>query len=244
MTPAVGPAAHGSGPGSGPGADLARVALEAARAAARSAAEPGARTAARSVRSAGGGGARDPEPLGAVVRGVVTERAWGPGRGPDGVLAHWPEVAAELAGHVRAVGFSEAEGRLDLLPDAPAYALHLRLLGDELLRRFAAVPGGARVREIRVLEAAPPGAPDLPDPPALATQRDPADPTTRPPVEGADGAYEGAAPSAGYRRALAAHRVGRQAGLRARGADPADGTAGGTAGGAGSKGGAVRRDRS
>ncbi|MFJ7205789.1 DciA family protein [Streptomyces sp. NPDC098789] len=237
MTPAPG----GQGPGSG--ADLARVALEAARAAARSAAEPGARTAARRVRSAGGGGAREPEPLGAVVRGVVTERAWGPGRGPDGVLARWPGVAVELAGHVRAVGFSEAEGRLDLLPDSPAYVLHLRLLRDELLRRFAAERGGARVREIRVLEEAPPGSPDLPDPPALPTQRDPADPTTRPPVEGArevQGADGAAEPSAGYRRALAAHRVGRQAGLRARGADPADGAGDG----AGGTGGAVRPDRS
>ncbi|MFD7031420.1 DciA family protein [Streptomyces sp. NPDC059917] len=229
MTPAVGPAPQGPGPGSG--ADLARVALEAARAAARSAAEPGARTAARRVRSAGGG-AREPEPLGAVVRGVVTERAWGPGRGPDGVLARWPGVAAELAAHVRAVGFSEAEGRLDLLPDSPAYVLHLRLLGDELLRRFAALPGGERVREIRVLEAAPPGSPDLPDPPALPTQRDPADPSTRPPTD--------AEPSAGYRRALAAHRRGRRAGLRARGADPAAGPAAGTDG----TDDAVRRDRS
>ncbi|MFZ3475884.1 DciA family protein [Streptomyces sp. 4.24] len=230
MTPAVGPAARGSGPGSGSGsgADLARVALEAARAAARSAAEPGARTSARRVRS--GGSARDPEPLGAVVRGVVTERAWGPGRGPDGVLARWPGVAAELAGHVRAMGFSEAEGKLDLLPDAPAYALHLRLLGDELLRRFAAVPGGARVREIRVLEAAPPESPALPDPPALPTPREPADPSTPPPADEAD---EAAQPSAGYRRALAAHRVGRQAGLRARGTDPAGGA-----------GGTVRWDRS
>ncbi|MFE3553395.1 DciA family protein [Streptomyces sp. NPDC059193] len=243
MTPAPGSAAPAPGPGSG--ADLARVALEAARAAAQSAAEPVARTAARGARSTDGG-ARDPEPLGAVVRGVVTERAWGPGRGPDGVLARWPGVAAELARHVQAVGFSETEGRLDLLPDSPAYALHLRLLGDELLRRFAALPGGARVREIRVLEAAPPGSPDLPDPPALLPQRDPADPSTRPPTDaagdrdgvddrdGGDGAAE--QPSAGYRRALAAHRAGRQAGLRARGTDPTGGT--------GRRSGAVRRDRS
>ncbi|MFZ3492005.1 DciA family protein [Streptomyces sp. 5.8] len=188
--------------------DLAQVALEAARAAARAAGEPGARTAPRGRDPAAG---RDPEPLGAVVRSVVTERAWAPNWGPDDILARWPEIAAELARHVRAVGFAEAEGRLDLLPDAPAYAVHLRLLGDELLRRITTAPGGERVREIRVLEPAGPvprgSVPDSPVPDG--------------PVQGGRAPDGGGEPSAGYRRALAAHR----AGLRAR------------------SGGQVRRDR-
>ncbi|MEV6954663.1 DciA family protein [Streptomyces sp. NPDC051183] len=183
------------------GRDLARVVLQAARAAARAGRDP--ESAARGARAPGPAvpGGRDPHELGLVVAVVVAERAWDTALPSDGVLERWPAVVPELAGHVRAVAFVEAEGRLDLLPDSRAYAVQLGLTGDQLAVRLNRTLGGEVVRAIRVLSPSPEGVRMPPEgvraPPEPAGPPDPARPA-------------GPAPrSAGYLRALEAHRAAR-----------------------------------
>lgn len=176
------------------GRDLARVALQAARAAARTGRDP--ESAAQGVRAPGPAapGGRDPHELGLVVAAVVAERAWDTSLPEDGVLECWPAVVPELAGHVRAVAFVAAEGRLDLLPDSQAYAVQLSLTGAQLVGRLNRALGGEVVRAIRALSPGPEG---VRAPPAPADRPEPAPPA------------EPAPRSAGYLRALEAHRAAR-----------------------------------
>ncbi|MGW8953915.1 DciA family protein [Streptomyces sp. NPDC055709] len=174
------------------GADLARVVLrmarEAAREARRTGREPGTSAAARRCPAPASAG-RDPHELGTVVAAVMSARAWGITPSGGAVLDQWPAAAGELARRVRAVSFDDAEGRLDLLPDAPAYALQLRLSADHLIRQVNKAMGTDTVRALRVLA---PGAGTSPE----HTERDDRpEPPTAPRT------------SAGYRRALAAHRA-------------------------------------
>jgi predicted nucleic acid-binding Zn ribbon protein len=120
------------------GVDLARAALQAAKANARRRGEqPGAgkprRVVVRTGRSVRGDG-REPRGLAAVLQQLVTERAWEVPAAGGTVLQQWPDIAPGLAPHVRAVAFDAEHGRLDLLPDSPAYATELRVSTARLTR--------------------------------------------------------------------------------------------------------------
>ncbi|WNI20263.1 DUF721 domain-containing protein [Actinacidiphila sp. ITFR-21] len=181
------------------GVDLARVALQAAKATARKRGEqPGAGKprrvrVGRSVRGDG----REPVGLAAAFQQLVTERAWEVPAAGGTVLQQWPAIAPDLAPHVKAVAFDADTGRLDLLPDSPAYATQLRMSTARLVAMANQVAGREAVRSIRVL---PPGtrtsAPAAEVSPAAA-------PEPAGPVRTREDA------SAGYRQALTALQAGK-----------------------------------
>ncbi|MFE9221441.1 DciA family protein [Streptomyces lavendulae] len=132
---------------------------------------------------------RDPQELGAVVRSVLAERAGDTVRAADIVVDRWPALVPQLARHVRAVGFDTADGRLDLRPDSPAYAVQLRMMTEALVQRINGALGALVVRTVRILD---PGGTPPPDGPVRPTEPD------RP-----------RSPSPGYSEAMAAHRAVR-----------------------------------
>lgn len=183
------------------GVDLARVALQAAKEAARkrgdvpgiAKAKPQVRTGRRGARVDG----REPAGLASVFQQLVAERAWEVPAAGGSLLQQWPAIAPDLAPHVRAVGFDADGGRLDLLPDSPAYATQLRMSTARLVALANQAVGRQAVRTIRVL---PPGTARGPAAPEAA-------PATAPPPGAPAGTRQDA--SAGYRQALAAHRASR-----------------------------------
>jgi predicted nucleic acid-binding Zn ribbon protein len=185
------------------GVDLARVALQAARAAARRNGVQDSAAARNRRRASRRGGAvrregRDPVGLGGALQALIADRAWAVPVAGGGVLADWPALAPELADHVQAVAHDTESGRLDLRPASPAWATQVRLQQAALLARIAQHAGPGVVRTIRVL---PPGT-------AVtgAANSNGAVPVTMVPTP------EPGEPSAGFRRAKAAH----QAALRER----------------------------
>jgi predicted nucleic acid-binding Zn ribbon protein len=182
------------------GVDLARVALQAAKDRARECGEqPGAGKPrrVRTGRSVRGDG-REPIGLAAAFQQLVTERAWEVPAAGGTVLQQWPTIAPKLAPHVKAVGFDAGTGRLDLLPDSPAYATHLRMSTARLIAMANQASGRETVRAIRVL---PPGTHTS----APATDVPPKDAVPEPagPVRTREDA------SGGYRQALAAHQAAK-----------------------------------
>ncbi|GAA1234144.1 hypothetical protein GCM10009665_25510 [Kitasatospora nipponensis] len=178
------------------GADLARLALNAARQAARrngvdQLAAKRAKTTVRVRRTDG----RDPIGLGGALQALMADRAWDLPVVGGSVLADWPTIAPELAGHVQAVAFTAATGQLDLRPASPAWATQLRLTSTALLARINAHAGTGAVRSIRVLApatvaAAEPSMPAVPKSPAPVVA-EAAQPRER---------------CASYQRAMVAHR--------------------------------------
>nr|MDT0521286.1 DciA family protein [Streptomyces sp. DSM 41633] len=186
------------------GIDLARVALHQAREAAAKArgASSGTRKTKRhtrttSVRRDG----REPAGFGAVLQGLLADRAWDIPTAGGGVLDQWPDIAdavtANLSAHVTAAAFHTETGQLDLRPDSPAYATQLRLLSARIIAAANDAAGTQAVRTIRVLAA---GQTTVPEPrrtaPAPAAAAGP-----EAPVRTRDMA------PAGFHRALAAHQA-------------------------------------
>ncbi|MEU2181043.1 DciA family protein [Streptomyces thermolilacinus] len=185
------------------GVDLARQALLAAREAAK---KNGARTTkpkrrtGTSVRRDG----REPLGLGAAIGMMMTERGLVAPAAGGSVLAQWNTILAaaapELAGHVQAVGFDADTGRLDVAPDAPAYGTKIRWITPRLIAAANSAVPEANVRAVHVL---------APAARATTTAMSPActeDPTPQRVVP-ADPVKTRESASAGYRRALAAHRA-------------------------------------
>ncbi|MEU8764373.1 DciA family protein [Streptomyces sp. NPDC048659] len=180
------------------GVDLARQALLAAREAAK---KNGAQTkkpkrrTGTAVRRDG----REPLGLGAAITMMMTERGLVAPAAGGSVLAQWETILAaaapELAGHVQAVKFDADTGRLDVAPDAPAYGTKVRWIAPKLIAAANEKAPGANVRTVHVL-------PHTPGKPGPATAA--ADPVSPPPAPAAPAPRP--APSAGYRRALAAHQ--------------------------------------
>ncbi|MEU8622654.1 DUF721 domain-containing protein [Streptomyces sp. NPDC048623] len=180
------------------GVDLARQALLAAREAAK---KNGAQTkkpkrrTGTAVRRDG----REPLGLGAAISMMMTERGLVAPAAGGSVLAQWETILAaaapELSGHVQAVGFDTESGRLDVVPDAPAYGTKVRWIAPKLIAAANEKAPGANVRTMHVLPPAPgkPGPATAAAAPASPPSA-PAAPAPRP------------SPSAGYRRALAAHQ--------------------------------------
>ncbi|WP_314223590.1 DciA family protein [Streptomyces zaehneri] len=185
------------------GVDLARQALAAAREAAK---KNGGRrqekpksSRTQVVRHDG----REPLGLRAAINMLMTERGMVAPAAGGSVLAQFNDVLAaaapELAGHVQAVGFDADTGRLDVVPEAPAYGTKLRWSAPKLIETANATVPGANVRILNVLSPAPGKA-------SLATPV--ADPDPRPTAP-AGPVHTRETASDGYHQALAAHQAAR-----------------------------------
>lgn len=177
------------------GADLARQALAAYKAGRR----PGTgstKPARRTLRRGADG--RDPQAFATVLERLGTEQGWtGRVRGGS-ILDRFTELCPQYDGRVQAVAYDADRGRLDLRPGSDAYAAQLRLLGGQLCRQINDKLGTDAVRSIRVLPVA-----------SLDTTRSPA-PADPPPAPATVRVRTQGTASAGYHRALAAHREHRR----------------------------------
>ncbi|OKK12235.1 hypothetical protein AMK16_32345 [Streptomyces sp. CB00455] len=185
------------------GVDLARVALYQAREAAKArGASSGARKTRRSVRtSASRRDGREVTSFGAVLQGLMADRAWDIPTAGGNILDRWPDIAApvspHLAAHVTATAFHTETGQLDLRPDSPAYATQLRLLNARIIDAANDAAGTQAVRTIRVLAV---GQTTVPEPRSVAPAPS-AVAVPAAPVRTRDMA------AAGFHRALAAHQA-------------------------------------
>ncbi len=136
------------------GADLARAALDSARSAAR-AKEP-ERARWRRVagqRRSGWSGARadprDPQPFGAAIERLMSDRGWQRQSAEATVLARWGHlVGAGIAEHSQPV--SLRDGALVVAAESTAWATQLRLLAPRILQRLRGELGADIVTSLRV----------------------------------------------------------------------------------------------
>ncbi|WP_086796971.1 DciA family protein [Streptomyces caniscabiei] len=185
------------------GVDLARQALTAAREAAKknggARKEKPKRRTGTAVRRDG----REPLGLGTAIGMMMTERGMVAPAAGGSVLAQFDDILAaaapELAGHAQAVKFDADTGRLDVVPDAPAYGTKLRWSAPKLIAAANTTVPGANVRALHVLA---PAAGKVG--PATAA----ADPDPRP-TEPAGPVHTRETASDGYHQALAAHQAAR-----------------------------------
>ncbi|MFB7918104.1 DUF721 domain-containing protein [Streptomyces sp. NPDC056061] len=174
------------------GVDLARQALIAAREAAKKngATKKPRRRTGLTVRRDG----RDPVGLGAAIGMMMTERGLVAPAAGGTLLDRWETVLAaaapELVGHVQAVGFEADTGRLDVVPEAPAYATKLRWTTPKLITAATTAVPTANVRTLNILP---------PSPRKTSTTADTAAPAARP--------EEPRPKHPGYLAALAAHHT-------------------------------------
>ncbi|MEU8622769.1 DciA family protein [Streptomyces sp. NPDC048623] len=187
------------------GIDLARVALHQAREAAKKRGATESRTPRRRRARAVQRDAREPSGFGAVLQGLMADRAWDLPAAGGTVLDRWPDIAAavapQLPDHVQAVAFHPETGQLDLRPNSPAYATQLRLISARIVAEANRAVGATAVRTVRVLPVggvpAPRTNPQAPVPASVAAAPEavPVEVKTR----------EMASP--GFHRALAAHQA-------------------------------------
>ncbi|MFJ4343130.1 DciA family protein [Streptomyces sp. NPDC088915] len=186
------------------GVDLARQALLAAREAAKAKKSEVRQKPRRRTTTVVRDG-RAPLAFGTAINMMMTERGLVAPAAGGSVLAQWDTIltaaAPELAGHVRAVAVDEESGRLDVVPDAPAYATRARWIAPRLIAAANEAVPGANIRTVHVL------APAARTATTSATSPTAADgPVSGPDVPvGLVKTRETA--SAGYRRALEAHRT-------------------------------------
>lgn len=187
------------------GVDLARVALHQAREAAKARGESGSRKAKRPPRTAAARrNGREPTGFATVLQGLMADRAWDAPAAGGSIINQWPDIAAavspNLPAHVSAVAFHAESGQLDLRPDSPAYATHLRLLSARVIAAANEAAGAPVVRTVRVL-AAGATAPAHREVPAAPTPAAAASAAPEVPVKSREEA------SPGYLQALAAHQA-------------------------------------
>jgi predicted nucleic acid-binding Zn ribbon protein len=134
--------------------DLARVALRAAKERAR---ERGEQVRQRresrrqGLRSGARADGRDPVPLGAAMRQLITERGWETPAAVGGVMGRWPSIVGEdLARHCVPEKYDEDERVLTVRCDSTAWATNLRLLAPQLVARLNQDLGQGAVRLIKV----------------------------------------------------------------------------------------------
>ncbi|WP_063782228.1 DciA family protein [Streptomyces vietnamensis] len=84
-----------------------------------------------------------------TVRGLVAPADGG------SVLVQWEIIltaaAPELAGHVKAVAYDGGSGRLDVVPDAPAYGTKVRWIAPKLIEAVNKAVPNVNVQTVRVL---------------------------------------------------------------------------------------------
>ncbi|MEU8843453.1 DciA family protein [Streptomyces roseus] len=185
------------------GVDLARVALHQAREAAKTrGASGGTRKTKRQTRTASvRRDGREVAGFGAVLQGLLADRAWDIPAAGGGVLDQWPDIAdavtANLSAHVTAAAFNADSGQLDLRPNSPAYATQLRLLNARIIAAANDRAGTQAVRTIRVLAVSQTTVPE----PRTAAPAPAAAVGPEAPVRTRDMA------PAGFHRALTAHQA-------------------------------------
>ncbi|MDV5144025.1 DciA family protein [Streptomyces sp. SBC-4] len=146
---------------------------------------------------------REPLAFGRAIGMMMTERGLAAPAASGSTLAQWEtilaEAAPELAGHVQAAAFDVESGRLDVVPDAPAYSTKVRWCAPKLIAAVNEQVVGTNVRAVHVL----PPASHIITAPVPSAAAEPAPQPTVPagPVKTRETA------SAGYRRALEAHRA-------------------------------------
>jgi predicted nucleic acid-binding Zn ribbon protein len=138
------------------GSDLARDLLATARADARAGAASAARTKpsrrrpAPDRRSGAGADSRDPQLVGSLVDGLVSERGWETQVAVGGVEGRWDlVVGAEVAAHCWPEGYHE--GVLTVRAESTAWATQVRLLAPTLVARLNADLGDGTVTRVTVL---------------------------------------------------------------------------------------------
>ncbi|MFE7951562.1 DUF721 domain-containing protein [Streptomyces sp. NPDC057426] len=182
------------------GVDLARQALLAAREQAKKNGARQTKPKRRTTIVARDG--REPLAFGKAIGMMMTERGLVAPAVGGSVLAQFDHVLAavapELVGHVRAVKVDADTGRLDVVPDAPAYGTKVRWISAKLIATVNEQVTGANVRALYVLPPAPRTTATT-----SAAAGDPASRSAAP--AGLVKTRETA--SAGYRRALEAHRA-------------------------------------
>ncbi len=137
------------------GIDLARAALADARTRAR---EQGRATRAprRTARHSGSGpDARDPQPFGAGISRLVSERGWEEVAARGQAVGRWAEVVGpEIAAHASAE--SCTDGVLRVQASSTAWATQLRLLAGSIVKAYNTECGHGTVVRIEVLAPAGP----------------------------------------------------------------------------------------
>jgi predicted nucleic acid-binding Zn ribbon protein len=104
----------------------------------------------RQPRSSAAADDRDPQPLGASVDRLVTERGWAANAAVGGVVARWPVVVGpELADHCVPERYADAV--LTVRAESTAWATQLRLLAPMLVARLNAECGDGTVTQVKVL---------------------------------------------------------------------------------------------
>ncbi|WP_435611056.1 DUF721 domain-containing protein [Streptomyces sp. C10-9-1] len=184
------------------GVDLARQALLAAREAAKARMTEARQKPKRRTTTVRDG--RAPLAFGTAIEMMMTEQGLVAPAAGGSVLARWETIltaaAPELAGHVKATGFDEESGRLDVVPDAPAYGTKVRWIAPRLIAAANSAVPEANVRAVHVLA---PAARTTTTAMSSAAVDDPAPQRAVP--AGPERTRESA--SDGYHRALAAHRA-------------------------------------
>ncbi|ROQ26025.1 uncharacterized protein DUF721 [Streptomyces sp. PanSC19] len=101
---------------------------------------------------------RAPLAFGTAIGMMMTERGLIAPAAGGSVLAQWETilttVAPELTSHVRAVAFDDESGRLDVVPDAPAYGTKVRWSTPKLIEASNRQAPNANVRVVHVLAPA------------------------------------------------------------------------------------------
>lgn len=129
--------------------ELARAALERVKETAeRRGAVPGSAArwpATRPTRARPG----DPEPIGASVRDLLTERGWNARATVATLFGRWADlVGSQVADHCHPTTYEE--GRLQIEADSTAWATHLRALTPQLMHRLEEELGAGVVRQVRI----------------------------------------------------------------------------------------------
>jgi predicted nucleic acid-binding Zn ribbon protein len=95
--------------------------------------------------------AGDPVALGAALTQLMVDRGLEQGAVGGSVLDRWPQIAPELADHVRAVHYDDKRLRLHLQPTSPAFATQLNLFQAQLVKRINDAMGGRAVQGLQIL---------------------------------------------------------------------------------------------
>jgi len=91
--------------------------------------------------------ARDPQRIGAVIEGYVTEQGWQRPLAEARVFAEWPAlVGREVADHCAPQSLTD--GELRITAESTAWATQLRLLASTVLARLVAELGSEVVRKL------------------------------------------------------------------------------------------------
>jgi predicted nucleic acid-binding Zn ribbon protein len=106
--------------------------------------------------TAGRRSGNDPQPLGAAIDGLLTERGWELAAATGSVFGRWAQIVGpDLSAHTTPE--SLRDGELVIAVDSTAWATQLRLLAAELVRRLNAELGDGTVLRVKVRGPVAPG---------------------------------------------------------------------------------------